>query len=80
MERNRLSTRFGLRVSKVIAHAGTSDVNLHEVEVDVPPGERNEFRAKSNLSRTLKTMERYGLIHFEEGTGRQIAPRVTIPR
>jgi predicted transcriptional regulator len=33
-------------------------------------------RAKSNLSRTLKTMERYGLIHFEQGPGRQVAPRV----
>jgi predicted transcriptional regulator len=33
-------------------------------------------RAKSNLSRTLKTLERYGLVHFEEGPGRQIAPRV----
>ncbi|MFM9972025.1 MAG: helix-turn-helix domain-containing protein [Burkholderiales bacterium] len=33
-------------------------------------------RAKSNLSRTLKTMERYGLVHFEKGLGRQLAPRV----
>lgn len=33
-------------------------------------------RAKSNLSRTLKTMERYGLVHFEEGPGRKIAPKV----
>ena len=33
-------------------------------------------RAKSNLSRTLKTMESYGLIHFEKGPGREIAPRV----
>ncbi len=33
-------------------------------------------RAKSNLSRTLKTMERYGLVRFEEGSGRQIVPRV----
>lgn len=32
-------------------------------------------RAKSNLSRTLRTMEQYGLIHFEKGTGRQLAPR-----
>jgi predicted transcriptional regulator len=32
-------------------------------------------RATSNLSRTLKTMERYGLVHFEVGPGRQIAPR-----
>lgn len=33
-------------------------------------------RAKSNLSRTLRTMERYGLVHFEEGEGREVAPRV----
>ena len=33
-------------------------------------------RAKSNLSRTLKTMESYGLVHFEKGPGRQRAPRV----
>jgi predicted transcriptional regulator len=34
-------------------------------------------RAKSNLSRTLRTMERYGLVYFEQGPGRQIAPRVS---
>lgn len=33
-------------------------------------------RAKSNLSRTLHTMERYGLVKFEKGAGRQLAPRV----
>lgn len=33
-------------------------------------------RAKSNLSRTLRTMERYGLVHFEKGEGREMAPRV----
>ena len=33
-------------------------------------------RAKSNLSRTLKTMASYGLIEFEKGHGKQIAPRV----
>src|SRR5271169_6689680 len=27
-------------------------------------------RAKSNLSRTLKTMESYGLVEFQEGHGR----------
>ena len=32
-------------------------------------------RKASNLSRTLKTMERYGLVYFEQGPGRQIAPR-----
>jgi predicted transcriptional regulator len=33
-------------------------------------------REKSSLSRTLKNMERYGLVHFEEGPNRQRAPRV----
>jgi predicted transcriptional regulator len=33
-------------------------------------------RAKSNLSRTLRTMERYGLVKFEMGEGRTRAPRV----
>jgi predicted transcriptional regulator len=33
-------------------------------------------RAKSNLSRTLKTMENYGLVQFENGHGRNRAPRV----
>lgn len=33
-------------------------------------------RAKSNLSRTLRTMERYGLVRFEKGEGRSQAPRV----
>jgi len=32
-------------------------------------------RAKSNLSRTLKTMERYGLVRFEKGKGRTLIPR-----
>lgn len=34
-------------------------------------------RAKSNLSRTLKTMEHYGLVRLEKGAGRAVAPRVT---
>lgn len=33
-------------------------------------------RATSNLSRTLKTMERYGLVRFEPGPRRRRAPRV----
>jgi predicted transcriptional regulator len=33
-------------------------------------------RAKSNLSRTLKMMENYGLVQFENGHGRNRAPRV----
>lgn len=34
-------------------------------------------RAKSNLSRTLKTMERYGLVKLEPRPSRALAPRVT---
>jgi predicted transcriptional regulator len=33
-------------------------------------------RATSNLSRTLRTMERYGLVKLEPGPNRQIMPRV----
>jgi predicted transcriptional regulator len=32
--------------------------------------------ATSNLSRTLRNMERYGRVHFELGPNRQLAPRV----
>jgi predicted transcriptional regulator len=32
-------------------------------------------RAKSNLSRTLRTMERHGPVHFEKGKGRTLMPR-----
>jgi predicted transcriptional regulator len=33
-------------------------------------------RATSNLSRTLKTMERYGLVRLDKGAGGKIVPRV----
>ena len=36
----------------------------------------NTGRAPSNLSRTLKTMERYGLVLLEKGQGRTRVPRV----
>jgi predicted transcriptional regulator len=34
-------------------------------------------RAKSNLSRTLRTMERYGLVQLRKGVDGTIVPRVT---
>lgn len=37
-------------------------------------------RAKSNLSRTLRTMERYGLVRLEKGAGRKRKPVVTFGR
>lgn len=33
-------------------------------------------RAKPNLSRTLRTLERYGLVHLERGHKGRITPRV----
>ncbi|MBU2031571.1 MAG: helix-turn-helix domain-containing protein [Alphaproteobacteria bacterium] len=33
-------------------------------------------RAKSNLSRTLKTMTSYGLVRMEKGQGHKLMPRV----
>ncbi|HZC17636.1 MAG TPA: MarR family transcriptional regulator [Caulobacteraceae bacterium] len=33
-------------------------------------------RAASNVSRTLRTMERYGLVEFEAGEGKARIPRV----
>ena len=33
-------------------------------------------RAPSNLSRTLRTMERYGLVQFEKGEGKSRVPTV----
>jgi predicted transcriptional regulator len=33
-------------------------------------------RAKSNLSRTLHNMEKYGLVHLEKKAGGKIVPRV----
>lgn len=59
----------------------TKNRTLLALIAETNPASLNELaektgRAKSNLSRTLKTMESYGLIHFEKGHGREIAPRV----
>jgi predicted transcriptional regulator len=37
-------------------------------------------RAKSNLSRTLHTMARYGLVRLEKGEGRKVRPVVTFEK
>lgn len=37
-------------------------------------------RAKSNLSRTLHTMARYGLVRLEKGDGRKVKPVVTFEK
>ncbi len=53
---------------------------LLRVIAETEPQSLNELakrtgRAKSNLSRTLKTMARHGLVRFEKGKGRTLVPR-----
>jgi predicted transcriptional regulator len=53
---------------------------LLRIIAETGPGSLRELaertgRAKSNLSRTLKTLERYGLVCFERGAGRTLSPR-----
>ena len=68
--------------AKVLS-AGNRD--LLRVIADKAPGSLDELaqltgRAKSNLSRTLKTMEAYGLVRLERGERGRIAPKVTHDR
>jgi predicted transcriptional regulator len=54
---------------------------LLRVIAEQAPGSLDELsritgKAKSNLSRTLKTMEGYGLVHLERGERGRITPKV----
>lgn len=42
--------------------------------------EEKSGRAKSNLSRTLRTMEKYGLVELTQGKNRTLVPRVPYGR
>jgi predicted transcriptional regulator len=60
-----------------------SDQNrdLLKLIIQTRPKSLNELseqsgRATSNLSRTLRNMERYGLVELEEGPNRQLVPKV----
>jgi predicted transcriptional regulator len=58
---------------------------LLRIIADQAPGSLDELaritgRAKSNLSRTLKTMAGYGLVRLERGERGRIAPKVTHDR
>lgn len=60
-----------------------SDQNrdLLKLIIETHPKSLNELaersgRATSNLSRTLRNMERYGLVALEEGPNRQLVPKV----
>lgn len=58
---------------------------LLRIIVEKTPGSLDELaritgRAKSNLSRTLKTMEGYGLVRLERGERGRITPKVAHDR
>lgn len=68
--------------AKVLS-AGNRD--LLRTIAEKAPGSLDELsrltgRAKSNLSRTLKTMEGYGLVRLDRGKRGQIAPKVMADR
>jgi len=63
----------------------TGNRDLLRVIVEHAPGSLDELaritgKAKSNLSRTLKTMASYGLVSLERGDRGRITPRVTHDR
>ena len=54
---------------------------LLRIIIEQAPGSVEELsqmtgRAKSNLSRTLKTMANYGLVRMEKGQGLRLVPKV----
>ncbi|MGH6944599.1 MAG: helix-turn-helix domain-containing protein [Geminicoccaceae bacterium] len=62
-----------------------SNRDLLRVIAEKAPGSLDELarltgRKKSNLSRTLKTMEGYGLVRLERGVRGRIAPKVVHDR
>jgi predicted transcriptional regulator len=68
--------------AKVLS-AGNRD--LLRVVAEQAPASLDELaritgKAKSNLSRTLRTMESYGLVRLERGARGRITPRVTHDR
>ncbi len=68
--------------AKVLS-AGNRD--LLRIIAEQSPGSLDELarmtgRAKSNLSRTLRTMAGYGLVSLERGERGRIAPKVTHDR
>lgn len=63
----------------------TENRALLRIIAEKAPGSLEELaeitgRAISNLSRTMKTMENYGLVRLEKGQGRKLAPKVVHDR
>lgn len=69
-------------LAKVLSARNTA---LLEMIAEQKPASLTELeemsgRAKSNLSRTLRTMERYGFVKLAKGQDRKIVPHVTYSR
>jgi predicted transcriptional regulator len=65
--------------------SGTRCHRLHGLAANEAPSSLDELaritgRAKSNLSRTLKTMAGYGLVQLERGDKGRITPKITHDR
>jgi predicted transcriptional regulator len=63
----------------------TENRELLRIIAEEAPGSLEELaeitgRAISNLSRTMKTMESYGLVRLEKGQGRKLPPKVVADR
>lgn len=63
----------------------TENRDLLRIIAAKAPGSLEELaeitgRAISNLSRTMKTMESYGLVRLEKGQGRKLVPKVVHDR
>ena len=69
------STESMARILSEKNRALLAEIADHPPESLIELAERTG-RAKSNLSRTLRTMERYGLVTLSEGARRQLLPSV----
>ena len=64
-----------------VGHAtGEATGNAKIVDIGADELARITGKAKSNLSRTLKTMASYGLVRLERGERGRIAPKVAHDR
>ena len=69
-------------LAKILSQRNRELLNVIAQEKPASLTELAEYagRNKSNLSRTLKTMARYGLVELKEGTRGRLIPRVPYDR
>jgi DNA-binding transcriptional ArsR family regulator len=62
---------------KIRAFCQLDDAGMNLLRATMTELARTSGREKSNLSRTLRTLGRYGLIRLERGSGGRLRPSVT---